>query len=79
MAMSLKHSIRTFQVTLALVQEKSKPLLAKKMNDAMDCFEKGLKLIWRNETTVKTYAFRSLATKVIDFEDAVTIVTSKSE
>jgi hypothetical protein len=77
-ASSLKHSVRTFQVTLALVQDSTKSLLAKKMNDAMECFEKGLKLIWRNETTVKTFALKNLAYKVIDFEDAVTLVTSKS-
>jgi dynein heavy chain 1 len=45
----------------------------------MECFEKGLKLIWRNETTVKTFALKNLAYKVIDFEDAVTLVTSKSD
>jgi hypothetical protein len=76
--MSLKQSIRTFQVTNATVKESFAPLIAKKKNEAQDAFEKGFKYIWRNETSINKFAHKTLATIVIDFEDGVNGVIQKT-
>jgi hypothetical protein len=75
--MSLKQSIRTFQVTNAAVKTEFAPLIAKKKNEAQDAFEKGFKYIWRNETSINKFAHKTLATIVIDFEDGVNGVFRK--
>jgi len=75
-AMSLKQSIRTFQVTNATIKNEFKQLIAKQKNEALDAFKSGFKHIWRNENTVQKHASK-LSVRVIEFEDKVNLVKRK--
>lgn len=65
LAMSLKQSLKTFQVTNAKVDSSFAMLIAKTKQDAQEILLKGIELKWMQESYVRTLATKQILPKVI--------------